>query len=146
MTAEIRADAVTDADISTVILDVVVPVYNEERDLAASVDRVLDHLATCRGPTASRSPTTRAPTPRRSSPAAGPHPPHVEVVHLAEKAAGGRSSGCGPGPDAAVLVYMDVDLSTDLNALLPWWHPHQRPPPTWRSAPASHAAPGCTGA
>ena len=46
MTAEIRADAVTDADISTVILDVVVPVYNEERDLAASVDRLLDHLAT----------------------------------------------------------------------------------------------------
>ena len=120
MTAEIRADAVTDADISTVILDVVVPVYNEERDLAASVDRLLDHLATLpwsyRVTIADNASTdATAIIARRLAHTQ----PHVEVVHLAEKGRGRALKRVWTGSDAAVLVYMDVDLSTDLNALLP---------------------------
>ena len=34
------------ADTATTTLEVVIPVYNEERDLATSVERVREHLAT----------------------------------------------------------------------------------------------------
>jgi len=43
----------------------------------------------------------------------------VRVVHLAEKGRGRALKRVWLASDAAVLVYMDVDLSTDLNALLP---------------------------
>ena len=43
----------------------------------------------------------------------------VRVVHLAEKGRGRALKQVWAHSDADVLVYMDVDLSTDLNALLP---------------------------
>jgi putative flippase GtrA len=43
----------------------------------------------------------------------------VRVVHLAEKGRGRALKRVWTDSDAEVLVYMDVDLSTDLNALLP---------------------------
>ena len=43
----------------------------------------------------------------------------VRVVHLAEKGRGRALKKVWADSDADVLVYMDVDLSTDLNALLP---------------------------
>jgi putative flippase GtrA len=43
----------------------------------------------------------------------------VHVVHLAEKGRGRALKKVWADSDADVLVYMDVDLSTDLNALLP---------------------------
>ena len=43
----------------------------------------------------------------------------VRVVHLAEKGRGRALKKVWSESDADVLVYMDVDLSTDLNALLP---------------------------
>ena len=43
----------------------------------------------------------------------------VRVVHLAEKGRGRALKRCGAARTPTVLVYMDVDLSTDLNALLP---------------------------
>lgn len=109
-----------DAQTDTVTLDVVIPVYNEERDLAASVVRVLEHLATL--PWSSRvtiadnaSTDATAIIARRL---AHTHQ-QVEVVHLAEKGRGRALKRVWSGSDATVLVYMDVDLSTDLNALLP---------------------------
>jgi glycosyltransferase involved in cell wall biosynthesis len=45
--------------------------------------------------------------------------PHVTVVHLDEKGRGRALSRVWSASDAAVLAYVDVDLSTDLNALLP---------------------------
>ncbi|WP_395658059.1 glycosyltransferase [Nocardioides sp.] len=118
MTAVQRAD--TDADTAVVTLDVVIPVYNEERDLAASVDRVLDHLATM--PWTSRvtiadnaSTDATAIIARRLAHTRA----NVEVVHLAEKGRGRALKRVWTASDATVLVYMDVDLSTDLNALLP---------------------------
>ena len=70
------------------VLDVVVPVHNEEADLAASVRRLHDHLVRrSRGRSGSRSPTTRAPTAPGGSPGARRDPAGVGV-HLAEKGAG----------------------------------------------------------
>ena len=112
MTAAVETGLVT--------LDVVIPVHNEERDLAASVARVRDHLATL--PWSSRvtiadnaSTDGTAVIARRLAHAHD----DVRVVHLAEKGRGRALKRVWSGSDAAVLVYMDVDLSTDLKALLP---------------------------
>ena len=104
-------------------VDIVVPVYNEEADLEPErppAARVPDRAAS-RSPGASPSPTTPAPTARRwSPPRLAAELPGVRV---------GPPRGEGPRPRAAhglvaratprSLAYMDVDLSTDLDALLP---------------------------
>lgn len=45
--------------------------------------------------------------------------PHVEAVHLGEKGRGRALKSVWLASDAQVLAYCDVDLSTDLSALLP---------------------------
>jgi len=101
-------------------LEVVIPVYNEERGLEASVERVLEHLQslpwTSRVTIADNASTdgTAVIARRLAHTHAG-----VRVVHLAEKGRGRALKRVWLASDAAVLVYMDVDLSTDLNALLP---------------------------
>ena len=105
---------------TSTVLDVVIPVYNEEVQLAASVERVLEHLA--RMPWSHRitiadnaSTDQTAMIARRLSHA---HP-QVSVVHLAEKGRGRALRRVWSESTSDVLVYMDVDLSTDLAALLP---------------------------
>ncbi len=105
---------------SLLTLEVVIPVYNEERDLAASVERVREHLATFpwsfRITVADNASTDgTAVIARRLAHTYA----DVRVVHLAEKGRGRALKKVWSGSEAAVLVYMDVDLSTDLNALLP---------------------------
>ncbi|KQW47642.1 sugar translocase [Nocardioides sp. Root1257] len=108
------------ADTATTTLDVVIPVFNEERDLAASVLRVRRYLTTLpwtfRVTIADNASTDgTAVIARRLAHAYD----DVRVVHLAEKGRGRALKRVWSGSDSAVLVYMDVDLSTDLNALLP---------------------------
>jgi putative flippase GtrA len=106
--------------VTATVLDVVIPVFNEEVQLAASVERVLEHLATM--PWSSRvtiadnaSTDQTALIARRL---AHTHP-EVSVVHLAEKGRGRALRRVWSSSESDVLVYMDVDLSTDLAALLP---------------------------
>ena len=108
------------ADPAPTTLDVVVPVYNEERGLGACVERLLEHLDTL--PWSARvtiadnaSTDATAVLARRLAHAHD----RVRAVHLAEKGRGRALKRVWGDSDAAVLVYMDVDLSTDLNALLP---------------------------
>ncbi len=106
--------------VTTTTLDVVIPVYNEEADLEASVLRVLEQLAglpwSHRVTIADNASTDgTAVLARRLAHAHD----GVRVVHLAEKGRGRALKKVWSGSDAEVLVYMDVDLSTDLNALLP---------------------------
>ncbi|MQW75717.1 glycosyltransferase [Nocardioides sp. dk4132] len=101
-------------------LDVVIPVYNEERDLARSVERVRAHLQTLPWP----SRVTIADNASTDGTAVVAHRlarayDDVRVVHLPEKGRGRALKKVWSTSEAAVLVYMDVDLSTDLNALLP---------------------------
>ena len=105
---------------ATTVLDVVIPVYNEEAQLAASVERVLEHLRTMpwsfRVTVADNASTDQtALIARRLS---HTHP-EVSVVHLAEKGRGRALKRVWSASESDVLVYMDVDLSTDLAALLP---------------------------
>jgi putative flippase GtrA len=102
------------------VLDIVIPVYNEEAQLADSVERVLAHLEAMpwsfRITIADNASTDQtAIIARRLS---HTHP-EVAVVHLAEKGRGRALKRVWSASESDVLVYMDVDLSTDLAALLP---------------------------
>ncbi|WP_435795912.1 glycosyltransferase [Micromonospora taraxaci] len=103
------------------VLDVVIPVYNEETDLGPCVRRLHAHL------------TEHFPYPFRitiadnasvdDTPAIADNLatelPGVDVLHLDAKGRGRALSAAWSASSAPVLAYMDVDLSTDLAALLP---------------------------
>ncbi|WP_435795394.1 glycosyltransferase [Micromonospora taraxaci] len=103
------------------VLDVVIPVYNEETDLGPCVRRLHAHL------------TEHFPYPFRITIAdnasvddtraiadnLATELPGVDVLHLDAKGRGRALSAAWSASSAPVLAYMDVDLSTDLAALLP---------------------------
>ena len=103
------------------VLDVVVPVHNEEIDLEPCVRRLHSYLATgfpyrFRITVADNASTdSTADVARRLAEAV----PEVVSVHLHEKGRGGALKHVWTHSDAAVLAYLDADLSTDLGALLP---------------------------
>ena len=101
-------------------LDVVIPVHNEEVALARSVARVHDHLS--RLPYTFR--ITIADNASTDGTALVAHRlsheyDAVRAVFLPEKGRGRALKQVWSMSCSKVLVYMDVDLSTDLNALLP---------------------------
>ena len=103
------------------VLDVVVPVYNEEIDLEPCVRRLHGYLAAhfpyrFRITIADNASTDSTPDRARML---AESMPEVTAVHLAEKGRGRALKHVWTHSDAAVLAYMDVDLSTDLAALLP---------------------------
>jgi glycosyltransferase involved in cell wall biosynthesis len=103
------------------VLDVVVPVHNEEIDLGPSVRRLHAYLTNSfpypfRITVADNASTDS--TPRIAAQLARDLPA-VIVLRLAEKGRGRALRTAWSGSDAPVLAYMDVDLSTDLAGLLP---------------------------
>jgi putative flippase GtrA len=99
----------------------VVPVHNEEDDLEACVRRLHRHLTEqypnrFRITVADNASTdaTMAIAQKLAAELA-----EVEAVHLTEKGRGRALRHTWSDSDAAVLAYMDVDLSTDLSALGP---------------------------
>ena len=112
--------AVAQRTSAVTVLEVVIPVHDEEVQLEASVERVLAHLRTlpwsARITVADNASTDRTALIARRL--AHIHP-EVEVVHLAQKGRGRALKRTWQASSSDVLVYMDVDLSTDLAALLP---------------------------
>ncbi|WP_228922045.1 bifunctional glycosyltransferase family 2/GtrA family protein [Streptomyces sp. DH7] len=111
--------AATDADVP--VLDVVIPVYNEEKDLRPCVVRLNGHLARTfpypfRITVADNASTDSTPA---VAAALAEELPGVRYARLEEKGRGRALRTVWSASDAPVLAYMDVDLSTDLNALLP---------------------------
>ncbi|MDT0427478.1 bifunctional glycosyltransferase family 2/GtrA family protein [Streptomyces salyersiae] len=103
------------------VLDVVVPVYNEEKDLEPCVLRLHDHLTRTfpypfRITVADNASTDRTPQVADRLAAVIPQ---VRSYRLEEKGRGRALRTVWSHSDSPVLAYMDVDLSTDLNALLP---------------------------
>jgi cellulose synthase/poly-beta-1,6-N-acetylglucosamine synthase-like glycosyltransferase len=102
-------------------VDVIIPVYNEEQDLAASVLRLDDYLATTFpydyqvviADNASTDTTFEI-----AQRLANRHS-HIRAVHLDAKGRGRALRQVWLASEADVVAYMDVDLSTDLKALLP---------------------------
>jgi putative flippase GtrA len=106
---------------TTPVLDVVVPVHCEEHTVAASVHRLHDHLTDTfpypfRITVADNASTDTTAAVAR---AVAAELPHVRVVELPEKGRGRALRRTWLASDAEVLAYVDVDLSTDLDALWP---------------------------
>jgi glycosyltransferase involved in cell wall biosynthesis len=103
------------------VLDVVIPVYNEERDLPGSVRRLHHFLATevpydARITVADNASTDGTLAVARQL---AHELPDVAVIHLDAKGRGGALHAAWSASPATVVAYMDVDLSTDLTALMP---------------------------
>ncbi|MEU0790023.1 bifunctional glycosyltransferase family 2/GtrA family protein [Amycolatopsis sp. NPDC005961] len=103
------------------VLDVVIPVYNEEADLEPCIRRLHAHLAAhvsypYRITVADNASTDGT---LRVAERLAREFPEVAVHHLDEKGRGRALNAVWRASDAAVLAYMDVDLSTDLAALGP---------------------------
>jgi len=103
------------------VLDVVVPVYNEQAALAHSVRRLHGYLqenfaVPTRITIADNASTDATPqiAARLAEELSG-----VRVVRLEQKGRGRALHAVWSTSDAPVLAYMDVDLSTDLAALAP---------------------------
>lgn len=103
------------------VVEVVVPVYNEAVDLAASVERLHDFLASevpypCTVTVADNASTddTWAVARRLCDRLDG-----VRAVHLDLKGRGRALKAVWQASPAPVVAYMDVDLSTDLRGFLP---------------------------
>jgi glycosyltransferase involved in cell wall biosynthesis len=102
-------------------VEIVVPVYNEEHVLRHSIRRLHDFLSngfplTWRIVIADNASTdgTLAAARRLAH-----ELPGVQVLHLQAKGRGRALRAAWSATDAEVACYMDVDLSTDLRALLP---------------------------
>jgi putative flippase GtrA len=102
------------------VLDVVVPVHNEETDLEPCLRRLHAHLSALPYPfriTVAENASTDGTVEVATRLAA--ELSDVEVLALPEAGRGRALRTAWLRSDAPVLVYMDVDLSTDLAALLP---------------------------
>lgn len=103
------------------VLDVVVPVYNEQATLAACVLRLHRHLVdTFPYPfriTVADNASTDATWPQAL--ALAERLPVVAAVHLDQKGRGRALKQVWLASPAPILAYMDVDLSADLDAVWP---------------------------
>lgn len=121
LTARRPAASTTHLRPAQVLVDVVVPVHNEEADLRPSVERLHAFLDAelpygFRVTIADNASTDATWT---EAQALARELEHVRAVHLDAKGRGRALKAVWSASDATVLAYMDVDLSTDLRALLP---------------------------
>lgn len=103
------------------VLDVVIPVYNEQAALADSVHRLHSHLRE-QFPFPARitiADNASVDDTLRVAEELAAELSEVRVVRLEEKGRGRALHAAWSTSDAPVLAYMDVDLSTDLAALAP---------------------------
>ena len=110
-----------DAAPTTVDVDIVIPVYNEEDQLAASVTRLRDFLdgsfpfsATVTIADNASTDSTWAVASELADTVDG-----VGAIHLDRKGRGRALRTAWSQSTATVVAYMDVDLATELDALLP---------------------------
>ena len=112
--------ALQQAPATTIDIDVVVPVHNEQADLPCAVRRLSAYLGGLPYRTlitVANNASTDATLPRALALAA--ELPGVRVVHLDAKGRGRALREVWTASTADVVAYMDVDLSTELSAFLP---------------------------
>jgi glycosyltransferase involved in cell wall biosynthesis len=103
------------------VIDITIPVYNEERALAPAVRRLRAHVS---GGFPYSTRITIADNASTDGTAAQAlklaiELPDIRLVRLNRKGKGRAVAASWMTSDAQVVAYMDVDLSTDLSALLP---------------------------
>ncbi|HET8631656.1 MAG TPA: dolichyl-phosphate beta-glucosyltransferase [Thermomicrobiales bacterium] len=113
-----RRDALPHGQVS---VDIVIPVYNEERALPAAVATLGDYLETYFPYSWRVVIADNASTDRTLAVAEGlaARHPQVRVLHLDRKGRGRALRRAWLESDADVVAYMDVDLSTTLQSFLP---------------------------
>lgn len=106
--------------VSSLLVDIVIPVYNEEHTIGRAVAMLTDYLqdAPMRwniiiADNASTDRTFEVATELAAN------TDHVKVVHLSQKGRGRALRQVWLDSNADVVSYMDVDLSTDLKAFYP---------------------------
>jgi glycosyltransferase involved in cell wall biosynthesis len=103
------------------LIDVIVPVHDEESTLRTNIDVLVDYLAhelPFRWRVTIADNASRDATPRIAAELAGAHP-DIHLVRLERKGRGlALRTAWGSSP-ADVVSYMDVDLSTNLESFLP---------------------------
>jgi len=121
MSTAIALEAPPETRTASPDVDIVLPVHNEAHVLAASVGRLHAHLASSfpfswRITIADNASTdgTWGEAQRLAALLPG-----VRALHLDAKGRGRALRKAWTESDAAVVAYMDIDLSTDLSALLP---------------------------
>ncbi len=106
---------------ATVDVEIVIPVHNEEAQLERSIARLQSHLATS-------FPFTSAITIADNASTDGTWPiatrlaadqPGLHAIRLGEKGRGRALRAAWARSTASVVAYMDVDLATGLDALVP---------------------------
>lgn len=103
------------------VLDIVIPVYNEERDVDTCVRRLHQFLL---DEVPYRTRIVVADNASTDGTLAVAHElaeelSDVQVIHLDAKGRGGALAAAWSSSPADVVAYMDVDLSTHLSALMP---------------------------
>lgn len=103
------------------VLDVVVPVHNEQHTVGACVRRLHAHLVQTFPYPFRITVADNASTDGTAAVARGlaAELPGVALVELEQKGRGRALKQVWLASDAPILAYMDVDLSTDLDALWP---------------------------
>lgn len=102
-------------------VDVVVPVHNGQADLEPSIRRLYAYLEG-RFPFSARitiADNASTDTTWEIACRLADELPRVRAEHVPSKGRGRALKHAWSSSDATVLAYMDVDLSTDLDALLP---------------------------
>lgn len=102
-------------------VDIVVPVYNEERVLDFNIRRLRRYLDEQFPFSATVIIADNASTDRTWETASRLAAQHggIRAVHLDEKGRGRALRAAWSSSEAVVVAYMDVDMATDLDALLP---------------------------
>jgi putative flippase GtrA len=118
---DVRPDAAIASSNTAPAVDIVIPVYNEQATLEASVRRLRTYLATSFPLSARITIVDNASTDATYVVAQDltRELADVRLIRLPEKGRGRALRRAWSASDADVLAYMDVDLSTDLKALLP---------------------------
>jgi putative flippase GtrA len=102
-------------------VEIVVPVYNEQQDLAASIERLHSYLTRNFPLSWVITVADNASTDNTWAIACGlaKQLDYVRALHIPQKGRGRALRTAWLQSNASVVAYMDVDLSTDLDALLP---------------------------
>jgi glycosyltransferase involved in cell wall biosynthesis len=102
------------------VLDIVIPVYNEERGLAGCIRRLREYVCTSVPYSTRITVADNASTDDTLKVAhrLADEPADVEVIHIDVKGRGAALQTAWAKSSADVVAYVDVDLSTELSALM----------------------------
>ena len=103
------------------VLDIVIPVHNEENGLSGCVHRLHDYVGSYVPYSTRITLVDNASTDDTLAVAydLAEELPDVDAIHIDTKGRGGALHAAWMKSPAEVVAYMDVDLSTDLSALMP---------------------------